>query len=344
MAANEQQKKKLSIKKIFIFSSLTIFLSLTAIFSALLILDLSIHKKLENQGGLNYRGYRGTVVSSKKKDEFRVAFFGECITFGYGVHWNEAYPAVIEKFMRMVYPNTTAVNLGANSHGIYGIYHDVDYYDYLDYDVAFIFDGNVGVSKSDFRGEDAFFLLFGYKTILQTYLSEKAMILKYGVSNLENAYLGKIDSNIAKKERPIQFMLGMVASEMEVIIKAANKKLLSMLSMSEKQEFMSKKDKTASDEFIYYVDKIFEKLLSKNKIVYYLCKSGDYNSKQQTLVRELIRRKYSNKVKYIDLSPILDLQNVNIAFDGLHLTKYGQETLSKGLLEEIRKLKGDGKI
>src|SRR5713101_5294801 len=77
--------------------------ALTALVSAvivtsvgLLVVDVYLHRRFERSAGFNVWGYRGPTVGHKKASEYRVAVLGGSAAFGYGVTWNEAFPARLQ--------------------------------------------------------------------------------------------------------------------------------------------------------------------------------------------------------------------------------------------------------
>lgn len=326
---------KNKFSKYLIFISIFIFISLVIAIVSLLTIDLYVHHKLEKQQGYNYRGYRGRVLSAKEKDEYRIACFGGSIVYGYYINNEDTWPYLLEKEFEKEKAKISVANLGFNGQGIYGIYHDITYYDYLDYDLAIIYNAGIDQDPSNMplangRGGDYIFEKFGYKLILPIYLYEKSLILKYGIKNLEKVYSGNGDEKQASKDNPIKFQLGASLNQMREVYLAINKKFA---SFEEQAAQMNKKNLKPYEQYIEYLIKTFDRLLQKNKKIIYICglDKGMADSLQQKLVRKLINERYLNKVKYIDLSPIIDIKNKSFAFDGMHLSREGNEIIAKNI-------------
>ncbi|HXD72108.1 MAG TPA: hypothetical protein VN628_00155, partial [Vicinamibacterales bacterium] len=62
---------------------------------ALVAADLSAHKRVENVGGLNIRGYRGPVAHQRQPNELRVVFAGGTRAFGWGEPPGSTIPASV---------------------------------------------------------------------------------------------------------------------------------------------------------------------------------------------------------------------------------------------------------
>ena len=68
---------------------------------ALLAADLYFHHRVERFAGVNIWGYRGPRVSRKKAPgEHRLVVIGGSTAFGYGVDWDQAFPAYLERDLR----------------------------------------------------------------------------------------------------------------------------------------------------------------------------------------------------------------------------------------------------
>jgi hypothetical protein len=91
-------------------------------FVALLAVDVYLHGRFERSAGFNIWGYRGPTVSKKKPGEYRVVVLGGSAAYGYGVTWDRAIPAALERRLAArtpAQPRITVVNLGYNNEGAY---------------------------------------------------------------------------------------------------------------------------------------------------------------------------------------------------------------------------------
>src|SRR5690349_6146851 len=100
-----------------IVAALTFVLAATILLAA----DVYEHHKMAANAGLNIWGYRGPTVGRKKPDERRVVVVGESTAFGYGVHWNESFPAYLQDLLNQQHRSTrrlvSVVNLAYNNEG-----------------------------------------------------------------------------------------------------------------------------------------------------------------------------------------------------------------------------------
>lgn len=316
---------------------------LFCLLSAIVILlgaDYYLHYRFKEstQGSYNWRGYRGNVVKKKQKNEIRIACFGGSTTFGYGVHWKDTWPYLLEQLLQNDLYKFSVVNLGANCQGIYGISYDVKYYNYLNYDIAIIYNGYNDSDPKDlntasFRGKDGFFRIFGYKLILPLYLSERSKMLMY------KEKLGKV--NKAKREgrldelektKGIKFQLGVSMEKLNQIIKSVDKRLNQFDSEAKE---MIKKNNEPYGNYLLFLQKTFDWLTLNNKTIFYICQPGWFDKVQQQLVREFINEKYDN-VYYINLSYAVDLKNKKLCYDGSHLTGKGNKLIAQSLKPYIQ--------
>src|SRR5688500_17987327 len=85
--------------------------------TALLAADFYFHHRVERFAGVNIWGYRGPRVAKKARGEHRLIAIGGSTVFGYGVGWDETFPAHLERELRLLAKNAapvSVVNLGFN--------------------------------------------------------------------------------------------------------------------------------------------------------------------------------------------------------------------------------------
>src|SRR5436309_1926814 len=80
-----------------VFAIAAIALTLIASLGLLIAADVYEHHHMAMNAGLNLWGYRGPVVGRKKAGERRVVVVGESTAFGYGVRWDESFPAYLQQ-------------------------------------------------------------------------------------------------------------------------------------------------------------------------------------------------------------------------------------------------------
>jgi hypothetical protein len=159
--------------------------------TALLAVDVYLHGRFAKSGGFNIWVYRGPLVPSKKAGEYRVVFMGGSTAYGYGVSWDEAIPAVLERDLatRAAGSGQTfrVVNLGYNNEGAYAFKYTLDDYLWLKYDLACLYEGMNdlmgdpnGPNLSVFRHDSPIFRLTGYVPIFPVIFREKSAAMLHG--------------------------------------------------------------------------------------------------------------------------------------------------------------------
>lgn len=75
--------------------------------------DQYLHRKFDDLGALNYRGYRGPVVGVKRDGEHRVGVFGGSAAMGYGLPNGQSLAGHLQRGFQERDRSATAINLAA---------------------------------------------------------------------------------------------------------------------------------------------------------------------------------------------------------------------------------------
>jgi hypothetical protein len=169
---------------------LAVVLAIEAVIAAalaLVTLDLWAHRRVEQLGGVNVWGYRGSTLPQKHRDELRIALVGGDLAFGWG---QDAGGTLISEIRRLVMLETdrpgrplhpiTGMNLGAQGLRPGGYAAWIDRFAYLGPDVVCIVADPPGYRSR--RGylvpdrESGLFELFGYAPMLPLVLHEKGAL------------------------------------------------------------------------------------------------------------------------------------------------------------------------
>ena len=163
----------------------TIAMIVTA--TGLLIIDIYLHGRYERSAGYNVWGYRGPRLGAKPPGELRIAMLGGSTAYGYGVSWDEAIPAQLERELTSAGKPISVVNLGYNNEGAYSLRFTIEDYLWLDYDLAILYEGYndvqltpPDVNRQVFRRDSPVFRLTGYLPIFPIIFKEKAAALRSG--------------------------------------------------------------------------------------------------------------------------------------------------------------------
>ena len=160
--------------------------------------DLGAHRRVETQGGLNIRGYRGEVAHARQPNELRVVFVGGTRAFGWGEPATGTTVAnvrfelsrVLDRPHRPLQP-IVAINLGQIGAPPESYPSTLAHFAYLQPDYIGIFDdlGDAGPNRSfDASG---IFEWTGYQPMLPLVLSEKGTVMRAHTAGLAVEYLGR---------------------------------------------------------------------------------------------------------------------------------------------------------
>jgi len=192
-------------------ASLVVVLAIEAVAGAALAivaLDLWAHRRVEQLGGVNIWGYRGSVLPQKRSAEVRIAFVGGDLAFG----WGEAAGGTLaSEVRRLVMLETdrpgqplhpvTAVNLGAQGMAPAAYAGWIDRFAYLAPDVVCIVADPPGYQSRRNRPvpdrQSGAFVLFGYAPVLPLVLEEKGAITHSRLLIASGGALAAVDHRVA---------------------------------------------------------------------------------------------------------------------------------------------------
>lgn len=141
-----------------------------------LMFDVWQHKRVEQDRGVNVRGFRGLARITKRPQSHRVAVVGGSAAYGPRVVWAETLPYDLERRLnessREKFPGTftEVVNLAAVSDGASSYVDTLRDYAYLDADVVCVYDGYAGPDHGSARRGSVVFRYAGYLPLLPALL------------------------------------------------------------------------------------------------------------------------------------------------------------------------------
>lgn len=297
-----------------------ILITLIIALPSIILVDRIAGSVLNNfHQGWNHKGYRGPVKEKRENVNHRIIVLGGSVAAGYGLNYKESFPYILEK--KLSKNNFDVVNLGKNGQGIYGILNDVKNYYYLNYDIAIIHNGYNDCTSKNFnlisRNENFFYRKFNYLPILYTYISDKIrrelnIKKKKSTNNLFNSNNNLIFNTC-------QFLF--YKNHPDIYF--------------DKVKF---KDHLDSFYLIHY-KKVLNFLEKKNKKVIMIIQPKYGNDPMQQIQSDLLIKlsKDFNNIKVLNLSDQVDITDINISYDALHYTKYGNELIVKKILPLINK-------
>ena len=312
------------------FATLTVAGSLLVSTAALFAADFYLHKRVERSAGLNIWGYRGALVGRKTAGEVRIAMLGGSTVFGYGVHWNEAPPAVLERELKARRGGQTAlsvVNLGFNGEGAHSYLFTLDDFAWLDYDIAVLTDGyndingDAAPNRGVFRHKSLVFRLTGYYPITPMALHDKAAQLQ------------------ARREGRVVFNAGLVARASAATIQAASQITSTLEQQVARSSAQAPVESGALElgcpaPWTTYCESMYlavEDVLARGKRAVVVLQPRlpgtvqQRHASQQAALVSMLQRKFDGnpRVRWYDLSSAIDLQDTTLSFDRMHLTPEG---------------------
>jgi lysophospholipase L1-like esterase len=324
-----------------------------AVGTAVLILglDLYVHHRAARSAGLNIWGYRGPLVGNKDPGELRIAVLGGSTAFGYGLLWNEAAPAVLERRLRAKRPgrSLSVVNLAYNNEGAYSYRFTLDDFRFLAYDVVVLYDGYndlAGDSRPNtalYRHDSPVFRVTGYFPILPLALRERAMMLRNG-GDLAGAYEA-IRGRPATVFRPNVVDRGSAATmEAAADIGETLGRQLGRLSELEAPRLPNTAESGCTSPWSHYCQSMFLAIsyarARGNPVLVVLQPRAveplsEKHAQQQAALLDMLQRKFGNdpNVHAVDLSAVISLHDQHYSLDGLHLSTEGT-ALVTGLLAD----------
>lgn len=348
----------LTRRKFVMFAAVAVVLSVLVPLMMALAADLYLHRRAERSAGLNRWGYRGPVAGTKQPGELRAVMLGGSTAFGYGVTWDEAIPALLER--RLNEPPGEApvrvINLGHNNEGAYAFLLTLQDFEFLDFDLVILYEGYNDLSGDDapnrsvYRHESAVFRMTGYYPILPLALTEKALSLRYG-GDLSAAYAAAGD----KPTGTTVFRPGLAdrtsASALEAAeaVSSSLGRQLDRLAAVTPPATSATTDAGCGYPWAHYCQAVYAATrfaLDRGKAIAIVTQprnkgaAAGVHAEQQRALSDMIARHFANepRVRYVDIRDAVDLNNSNIAFDGMHLDAAGNAAMARALAPAIREL------
>lgn len=342
----------------FVFVLLAMMIPVVVLSAALLVVDIYLHGRFARTGGFNVWGYRGPIASHKAPGEYRVAVLGGSTVFGYGVSWEEAFPPLLEHDLRARAGRLfSVVNLGYNNEGAYSFVSTLRDYQYLNYDLAILYEGyndmigdphqpNVAV----FRHDSPVFRFTGYLPIFPIVFHEKAAVMLTG--NVATLYPG------AHAPQTV-FKPGFATRTSAEVLKTAADigqslgRQLDRVSAEAPRRIDHAAEtgcKSPWGEYCRSVERGVETALAMNKQVLVVTQPhpaadprpdvrARHIEQQQELARMIERRFHDvPAVRYVDLGEAVPLSDPKLTFDGMHLNPSGNQMIADALQEPVLKM------
>jgi hypothetical protein len=347
-------------RKRLVFAAAAMLLAVVLGLAALLAADLYFHSRVERAAGVNIWGYRGPRVAKKAPGEHRLIVIGGSTAFGYGVTWDQAFAAQLERDLRPLSKHAapvSIVNLGFNSQGAYAFRFAEEDFLRLDYDTAILYEGYNDLSDAPNeyvgRHDSPVFRLTGYYPIVHIALNEKAMALRAG-GDIDAAYKSQLPGHQAKVVFRPSLATRATASTLEAAAEVSK-------ALNEQLDRFSKVPKAAATfndlhvddlgcgpDFALYCASVRDGVrfaLDHGKKVLVVTQPylSERHRHQQALLRGMLKAAFGGNasVGYADLGDAIDVTDQALAYDGMHLTAEGNARIARRLVAPVVALMPD---
>lgn len=351
-------RPRLTRRRRLVFALIAIGLSVVGIVGLLLVTDLYVHRKFQDSGGVNIWGYRGPVFGRKQPDERRIAVIGGSTAFGYGVHWSQAFPVLLEGLLNQPSDSTTpssrisVANLAYNNEGAYSFKFTLADYDYLGYDVVLVYTGyndlafanNFQASNNQVaRRESAIYRWTGYYPMLPLVMREKAMAIRYD-GRLDDAYRGKptvFRPNLAQRSTATALEAAAHMSTSLDTIMAETARLPGEAGGG--QVVLADPASVECGVYTGYCGEVYQAIRlvlerGKRALVVTQPYISEAHREQQRLLVEYLRKRVAGttEIAFVNLGASVDLRDPKLAPDGMHLSPEGHSVIAQDLVNPVK--------
>jgi lysophospholipase L1-like esterase len=347
---------RMSTRKRILFAAIAVTLTFMLGLLVLLGTDIYLHGKYQRSAGVNVWGYRGPVAGRKSPGEFRIAVFGGSTAFGYGVKWEESFPAVLERRLDAAKPGGySVVNLGYNNEGAYSFTFTMKDYAYLHYDMALLYEGYNDLmgdpsrpNLSVFRHESPIFRATGYLPIFPIVFKEKAAMMLYG---------GDVGALYRDQEKTV-FRPGLAARTSAEALNVAAKvgqsleRQLGRVTAEPPRHIVDPAATGCKYPWQEYCRSILEavnySLANGTPVLVatqpYEAGAGlrERHVEQQAEMAAMLARRFGGdaRVAYVNLGGVIEVSDPTLSFDRMHLTAAGNAKLASALVAPVMSMAG----
>jgi len=342
------------VRRRILFALVTVSAALIVGVAGLVLVDVYLHHRVQNLGGVNVWGYRGPAVGRKQAGETRIVAIGGSTAFGFGVSWNEAWPYYLERDLNRAAGNPASrfsvVNLGAPGEGAYGFRVELADYEYLHYDLAIFYEGYNDLGARDlpeavpprdrvndflFRRQSPIFAMTGYFPILPLVFREKAMAMTAG-GDLDAAYRGRTTFKPGLATRTTAAALRAAAAVAESVGAQLGRLSPDPAAVAGS---VGPADVETWRPYTSAVVSAVEYARARGVKVLVVTQpyGSDTHVRQQRVLSTTLTERFGGDegVRYVNLGSLLNLRDRDVAYDGLHLTAPANARVAAHLVEPV---------
>jgi hypothetical protein len=349
IAETNSEPARLTRRTRLVYGAVAMALALFVTCSGLLAIDIYLHRKYERSGGFNVWGYRGPVVGAKEPGEYRIVVLGGSAAYGYGVEWNEAIPALLERQLRQQKGGPyTVVNLGYNNEGAYSFTFTLKDYESLRYDLVCLYEGYNDMmadprrpNLSVFRHDSPIFRLTGYLPIFPIIFKEKAAVMMGGDTGA--VYHGSSNQTTFRAGLATKATAEILASAAE-FSESFERQLGRAIAEPPRQiaDAASSGCKYPWAEYCHSISSTVEYALAGSRQVMvvtqpWLAALHARHVDQQHELAGMLQRRFANdrRVRYVNLGEVVDVEDPRLSFDRMHLTAAGNARMAAALVAPV---------
>jgi hypothetical protein len=282
--------------------------------AAIVLVDLSLHARVQDAGGLNKWGYRGAVAEPRQPSEFRIIVLGGGHTYGHGVLADQTFAATVGRFLRQPWRpehltnHVTVVNLALPQDRPPSFVHTLADYDYLRPDAVVIVAedmvaaaGAGQIPLEGWRRESSLFRRTGYLPLLPDALwgvTEPPLMSPVTARSLRDEVL---TAGFSPQDRSRIPACGVDCAAIVRAVDRARSRGYQVLVVSAPRHA-----------------------------------AGDADEGHHALAATLGERATRDqRLHYVDLRDGVDMQDPALSFDGVHLTGVGHEQVADRLVRPL---------
>ena len=341
---------RLPWKKQIVFALAAVALSTIATLAFVLGVDLYLHHRYGRTGGYNVWGYRGEIAGRKQPGERRLVMLGGSVMFGYGVQADQTIPAYLQPVLQAARPQTpvSVVNLGWNSEGAYSFRFTLEDYAYLHPDAAILYSGynDWMYNNQVFRHQSAVFRATGYLPILPIVpladwlriqdLSKRGDQVVFR-PNLADRSSSEAAQTALRITQAVERQLGKLVPD------TTPAPVIAPGTCGARWDYYCGSVRRAVDyglsrnRQVFVVTEPYATRASRGGTAGSVVDGWQLHVQQQQLMADMLRVVYASepRVHYINMGQAVDLTDLTLCYDALHLTAAGNRQLAERLAPEI---------
>ncbi len=346
--ATRRRREDISARVLFALAR-RLFIAILVAAAGLLALDVGYHWRVRDASGINIWGYRGPLLSRKASNETRLVMLGGSTAYGYGLRPDQSVPAYLERGLNQRSGQTgrrfSVANLGGPGQGAYAFVFDLEDFEFLNYDVVVLYEGYNDLGRDEIAHRDVpnllvwhrespVFRLTGYYPILPVVLREKSIMLLNGDDGSQTERDGKVVFRPGLASRATAGTLNAAAAVSESLGRQIGR-----LSDTPPAPSVDEECVPRWKQYCGAIRDAVSWALARNKRVLFASQpyASDSHVEQQANAVAMLKARFGDepRLRWLDLGRAIDLRDLTIAWDGVHLIPEGNESIAARMVEPV---------